>query len=201
MGKHFGLLVILLVVGVLAIENTNADMCTCDVPTQGGPAKWEQMSPLASPPPRGQHAIAYDSNRQRVVMVGGFVSCANRVPVDDFTWEFDGNTWYQVETSTVPPRRYKPGVAFDRTRQRIVMFGGNNGAGGIGDTWEYDGTTWQMITTSHSPGRCATVHMAYDEARSVTVLHLGDYGGEGCDNPGTTWEYDGVDWTQVLSLI
>ena len=29
--------------------------------------------------------------------------------------------------------------------ERVVMFGGEDGSGKLGDTWEYDGTTWTLV--------------------------------------------------------
>jgi hypothetical protein len=35
-------------------------------------------------------------------------------------------------------------MAYDRARDRVVLFGGEIGAGvpDLADTWEFDGTTW-----------------------------------------------------------
>ena len=49
---------------------------------------WTQRAPAQSPPPRYDHAMAYDSARQRLVLFGGITP--------DFladTWTWDGSTW------------------------------------------------------------------------------------------------------------
>ena len=171
--------------------------CPCDVPSTASTGRWEQMSPSSSPPPRGQHSLVYDSARQRLVMVGGFQSCADRTPVSDFTWEFDGEAWHQISTAHVPPLRYHTSLSYDSARQRVVMFGGQNKTDSFGDTWEYDGTDWYEVTVPNPPGACNTVVMEYDPIRAVSVLHRGSNAGHVCVGEGTTWEYDGLDWTQV----
>jgi len=173
--------------------------CTCEIASPSSTAQWQQLSPQTSPPGRANGVVVYDAQRKRLVLIGGMASCTNRVPVADFTWEFDGTTWIAVSTVTTPPGRYHPAAAYDRQRHRVVLFGGNGGNGGIGDTWEYDGVNWTEVTTPHTPGPCSTPAMAYDETRNVIVLRLGIGAGEGCPAENTTWEYDGTDWVQVVT--
>jgi len=41
------------------------------------------------------------------------------------TWSYDGNTWTQLQPANSPAVRELPGMAYDSTRDRIVVFGGN----------------------------------------------------------------------------
>ena len=61
------------------------------------------------------------------------------------TWRWDGSTWARVP-GTQPPFRLNAAMAYDRDRNRSVLFGGEVGAGvpDLGDTWEFDGTAWAM---------------------------------------------------------
>jgi hypothetical protein len=85
-------------------------------------------------------------------------------------------------------------MAFDQVRNRIVLFGGRTSDNG---TWEWDGQFWtQMSDMGPSPRRDAS--MAWDNA-SKRVLLFG-----GVKEPddtlvrlGDTWEWDGVNWTQL----
>ncbi|MEZ4367107.1 MAG: hypothetical protein R2939_12615 [Kofleriaceae bacterium] len=41
------------------------------------------------------------------------------------TWAYDGVDWRQVVTGTAPPGRDGAATAFDRARQRLIVFGGS----------------------------------------------------------------------------
>jgi hypothetical protein len=49
--------------------------------------------------------------------------------------------------SGAPPDRYLPGVAFDRARGVLVVFGGGNPANQdlLNDTWELDSAGWRRV--------------------------------------------------------
>jgi hypothetical protein len=69
--------------------------------------------------------------------------CIPGETVEPQTWRWDGTTWTRL-TGTQPPLRYNAAMAFDRDRGRVVLFGGEVGAGtpDLSDTWEFDGTAW-----------------------------------------------------------
>jgi len=50
---------------------------------------WRELSPAVSPSKRGLHAMAYDPERKRIVLYGGFTSAGD---LGD-TWEWDGENW------------------------------------------------------------------------------------------------------------
>ena len=49
---------------------------------------WSQQHPSSSPPPRAQEVMAYDADRQVVVLFGGY-----HKPLVADTWIWDGSTW------------------------------------------------------------------------------------------------------------
>ncbi|HEY8134225.1 MAG TPA: kelch repeat-containing protein, partial [Thermoanaerobaculia bacterium] len=51
------------------------------------------------------------------------------------------SVWTQLHPTTVPPARENGRMAFDPTRNEIVMFGGYAGAF-LSDVWTYNPTTW-----------------------------------------------------------
>ena len=89
------------------------------------PAEWEPRTPLNSPSPRAFHSMAWDSDRQRVVLHGGE---ANGVVLND-TWEYDGYTWTQRPMPTGPsdPARSRADMAYDVVRQEMILFSGFDG--------------------------------------------------------------------------
>ncbi len=96
----------------------------------------------------------------------------------------------------VPYQLPRPAAAamasFDVARDRLVVFGGDSSDG----TWERTPRGWQHRRTDVSPPGRRWGSMAYDSRRRRTVL-FGGIGTESLAALADTWEWDGVDWTQV----
>lgn len=163
----------------------------------GSTAYWNGSTWTAVPAPHPEpwryfSQIAYDEARDRVVLFGGHSSCCSNVFLND-TWEFDGTAWTQVMTAHAPSTRRLHGMAYDASRQRVVLFGGQNlSAGAVGDTWEYDGKDWTMVASGGPPARQAHA-MTYDSLRHRVVIS----GGAGAMNLRDTWSWNGVAWTML----
>jgi hypothetical protein len=101
----------------------------------GANAAWTQVA-STGPQSRYEHAMAYDSGRNRTVLFGGYASGIGNL---GDTWEWDGATaaWTQV-ASTGPQSRRDHAMAYDSGRNRTVLFGGYGGSA-LGDTWEWGG--------------------------------------------------------------
>src|SRR6185436_1789255 len=98
---------------------------------------WTQLAPSTPPSSRGRPAIAYDSIRKRIVLVGGFES--TMTPLGD-TWEWDGSEWMQRQPALSPEPRSAAAMDFDPDRGRVVLYGGQTAPST--STWEWDGTNW-----------------------------------------------------------
>jgi cysteine-rich repeat protein len=109
----------------------------------------------------------------------------------------DGCSACEVEEVVVltprltPPARSAPHLAYDPIRQRVVLFGGDNGSP-LSDTWEWDGSGWLQLKPAVSPPARSAGAMVYDAARRRIVLFGGFGGGGGVRRD--TWEWDGVRW-------
>src|SRR5262249_54741256 len=68
---------------------------------------------------RNAHALAYDSDRHRVILFGG----ADESKVCGDMWEWAGNRWTQVSQAGPGPRTF-PAMAYDSRRKKVVLFGG-----------------------------------------------------------------------------
>jgi hypothetical protein len=116
-------------------------------------AGWRAISGQSlSPPARYAHGMAYDSRRQVVVMYGGAKMTADRQTehLEDM-WQWDGDRWTEIKlTGPTPGKRYSPAMAFDPSRNRIVLHGGievkgRNERTVFDDVWEWDGSAWTQI--------------------------------------------------------
>lgn len=158
---------------------------------------WTQITLSNSPSARNNPAMAYDSQRNRVVLFGGH-GCMN---ICGDTWEWDGTTWTQVATSG-PTSVSGASLAYDAAHGRMVLFGGDwemDGPTPLYNTWVWDGSTWTDKTdynnVNNNPPERAHASMAYDAAAGRVVL----FGGEDDASRlylGDTWTWDGTAWQQ-----
>jgi len=147
---------------------------------------WTELTPALSPPARKLHAMAYDKDRDEVVLFGG-VDQSDSDYFND-TWVYDGETWEQRTPPASPPADWGMSMAYDSARDEVVMFGGIF----AGDrTWVWDGTTWEERFPAVSPRARYSSGMAYARSRQQVVL----YGGtNGRFRHGDTWAWDGETW-------
>jgi cysteine-rich repeat protein len=140
-------------------------------------SKWSDVTPSVVPPKRTQTALAYDANRQRVVLFGGCggpaASCAAGDLVFDDTWEWDGSSWTAVPTTVQPDARYGHSLVYDRARQRVVVFGGFPPSSI--SLWDWDGSQWEHRSTNAGTRRRDDAQATYDDARREIVVFGGDY--------------------------
>ncbi len=115
---------------------------------------WTKLTP-AGPTPGMRYGaqITVDPRTKHVLLFGGLrVDTVPPVPpatepvqvqvyADDM-WEWDGSAWTELHPSVVPPARENGRMAYDPTRDEIVMFGGYAGYF-LSDVWTYNPTTWK----------------------------------------------------------
>jgi uncharacterized protein (TIGR03437 family) len=149
-------------------------------------ANWTQESPQTSPPARSDHAMAYDSVHEQVVMFGGLVSGTNYL---SDTWVWDGSNWTQKFPQASPSVREGASMVFDSAHRQSVLFGGYDSGLNLNDTWVWDGSNWTEESPQTSPSARYRIAMAYDSVHDETVL----FGGrDGTDSYlGDTWIWYG----------
>lgn len=159
--------------------------------------QWTSFPAPAAPAAR---YTAMASLPQRVVLFSGqFRSGAST----NDTWSWDSTrTWTSLPAATAPRSRNSHALAWDSTRQRLVLFGGDTFMSGpdrvLNDTWEWDGTSWAEKLPANSPGPRSAHAMAFDAARGVTVLFGGVAWADGA-LLHDTWTWNGTNWTQRTS--
>src|SRR5439155_86351 len=101
---------------------------------------WTNLDPPAKPPVRYEHAMAYDSGSDRLIMFGGAGSSGYLN--DTWAYDFNKNTWTNASAS--PSARYSHAMVYDSQTDRAILFGGYSvapGSGYLNDTWAYDFNT------------------------------------------------------------
>lgn len=91
---------------------------------------WLEQNPSLYPSARRLHGMAYDSERDCVVLYGGG---------SYQTWEYDLNsdTWLQISTGNNPGANSTVGLTYDSESKSTVLFGGQQGATYFDETWVY----------------------------------------------------------------
>jgi hypothetical protein len=163
---------------------------------------WTRMSPATSPPGANYFSMAYDSNADRVVVVG-LIGEEHY----DKTWLYDYNTdsWEMRETTESPTVRTPSAMVYATGVDRTILFGGgilDPFAGQfdvLAGTWVYDyrANTWSEVSPEVGPSKRILHAMAYSSAADRVML----FGG-GLDSDhatAETWLYDPStnSWTQV----
>ena len=97
-------------------------------------------------------------------------------------------TWHTLIDPSAPLDRWRGACCCLGTA--VLMYGSGAGGAAAFQTWFFDGA-WNLWTPAHNPGSqpAQTACMAYDSVRDVVVLYVNQ----------ATWEFDGVDWIQIIT--
>jgi hypothetical protein len=122
------------------------------------------------PAPRGQGAFTW-SPEHGLVLVGGQSTTTN---FGD-TWRFADGGWQDLDAS-VPPRA-KALLAWDGTRNRLVLQGGVTSDGGLSaETYEFVDAGWRLASTV-GPATAEGAAMTWDPVVGGLVVAVPDAGG------------------------
>jgi cysteine-rich repeat protein len=153
--------------------------------------QWVQRHPRDAPTGRVGASVAYDAQERAVVLFGGLDAHAR-----NDLWGWDGARWQRLASSvspaSLPPARYRHGMAYDARNKLVVVFGGlDENSMPLGDTWTWNGTDWKQASPTESPSPREAA-MAYDPVRGVIVM----VGAPPTSSSYETWEFDGTTWQQ-----
>jgi hypothetical protein len=98
---------------------------------------WREAAADSAPGPRVNLAAAWHARLGRVVLVAG----ADDDTLYDDVWGWDGRAWTALPTGGLPARQAH-GLAYDASRDRLVLTGGLVTPGApdrLQDVWEWDG--------------------------------------------------------------
>jgi DNA-binding beta-propeller fold protein YncE/dienelactone hydrolase len=149
-----------------------------------------QLLDSDGPPARNLAAVAYDTNRDLLVLYGGQQNGTTKF---DDTWIWDGQSWTELDIPG-PAARDHIAMAYDAERDQAVFVSGvllSNDL--ITGTWAFDGDSWQQLSETE-PSPRAHYAITYDGARQQLLL----FGGVSDADMGDTWVWDGV-WIQVAT--
>ena len=133
-----------------------------------------------TPDARNGHDLAYDTERDRVVL---FINEASFYGLAAQTWEFDGTTWRDRTPSGSSPS--EGSIAYDPELRRTVLQQDAT-------TWAWNGASWSPLA-SGGPAATSDDDLTYDSVRRQLVLTKR----RDDSSPSIeTWSFDGSTWTQ-----
>jgi hypothetical protein len=165
---------------------------------------WEVLSADGTGPgARTGHALAYDTNRSRLVFFGG-LDGASAFKGD--TWEWNGTAWAKItptdpEGDGNPTARYGHAMAYDKSRKKVVMWGGNQSSGTDQDVWEWNGTSWDRVVATDpendlNPVLARYGRMTYDSVGKGILLYGGTKVSVGGQD-SSVWQWNGISWAKL----
>jgi hypothetical protein len=148
---------------------------------------WELLEPDTHPPGTNFHAMAYDSESDRVV-ISGLTDDLNALL---WAYDYNRNTWEELEMDDAIDGWAYGRSVYDLGTDRIILFGGfrfEPAEATHNETWlyDYDANTWESAAANELSGPLSDHNMDYVDAAQVLVFGGGDnpFYGDGL------WTYD-----------
>ena len=131
--------------GVLLYGGAPAETGTLNDSWAWDGSNWSQLHPSTNPQ-GGPAFMAHEVARHDVVLVEAITeqSGASTIVKGSSTWTWSGSNWTRQHPSSSPPFELFRSIAYDRSRDRVVLFGGKDvdSNQATNDTWLWDGTNW-----------------------------------------------------------
>jgi hypothetical protein len=187
---------------------------------------WEQSSTAVAPPPRLFHSMAYDAQRDWLVVFGGANETAFAdVPLyfgDLWAYDLEQGSWIELAPQGAGPiGRFWSTLVVDTTTDTYVTFGGHDPAdlGNRNDVWRFDPNSgsWQEpaqgdVFNTEANGFCnfppdfATVDPETPERRSAHTFVWSESCGHAllfagktdCGSTDDVWSLSSEGWTEVV---
>jgi len=168
--------------------------------------RWQKMESESHPPAMSAHAMAYDSESDRVILHGGGgIFDMERLEdyILDQTWAYDFNNNKWMKMSDGPPR-LGHWMAYDAESDRIVMFSGACFRDGrfqdVQETWVYDFNSdrWTEMKPARSPAARHYYGLAYDTESDRVILWGGFIGKDVLDHNIWTYDFNTNTWLELI---
>lgn len=171
-----------------------------------GEQLWHPLGATGTPPSgRAGHTTIVDAAHHRLVLFGGETAGGTNVTevYSNEVWVSplgSSPAWTQLFPAGGPPSPRSDHTAiYDAAHQRMVVFGGTNGAGGMLDAWSLsldDNPTWTPIIAGGDGIPARYLHSAiYDAPRGRMIVFGGTNGGTTFNDVRALSLGDSPEWT------
>lgn len=177
------------------------------LPNKGKSLSW-MMKTTTGPGLRFGFGMVYEDKSEGIILHGGFGS-GNGIysgPNQSDTWIWNGSSWLEIKTN--PIFLHDHALAYNKTTQENIIFGGRYDHLFKEDTYKKSGEKWIEIDTKKeiSPGARTEHALEFDEKRNSIILFGGKgmpFADRGLPFPrfphklDDTWEWKDSVWTKL----
>lgn len=160
------------------------------------------------PPARAMHSAVLDPVQRRMIVLGG--TRDREVLADVWALSLDGAPqWTRLAPAgDGPGPRFGHSAVYDAAGERMIVFGGDDGAAKLNDTWQLSlagEPAWAPIPSSVRPPARMNATMVYDPRRQRLVLfggHLQNGTGAEAARASDTWILplgEGASWAPAAA--
>ncbi|MBI3968304.1 MAG: fibronectin type III domain-containing protein [Chloroflexi bacterium] len=183
------------------------------VPRSLPPTVWTELTgngASGSPLGRHNHAAAWDSQNNRLLVFGGSLDYGAYKRND--LWEYTrARRWRQLTANGAPgapANKFAPVAAWDTQANRLLVFGGWDESSARNDLWQYtDAGGWQLLVANGTLGapRPRSMHAAtWDAQHNRLLVFSGSVQGDGDQQSlnfrlNDLWQYTSAGGWQELS--
>lgn len=170
---------------------------------------WVNKTGDSNPPARKRNPLMYDEANDITIMFGGWLGGSDVIG-DTWAYDFESNTWENMNPSVAPTPRARYGRVYLPEDEVVMVTHGYIGEDGdINDTWVYDyaENTWTEIDiTGEAMQKRHCFQMALDTESGIIVAQ----GGSGTVAYDDTWllnPYEDIEeetepsYTAVIILV
>ncbi len=160
--------------------------------------EWRDISPSVSSRPKARygHSAVYDPTSRSLVQFAGFTEESRRFQ-DTQSFSLTTNSWQDwTPSGTKPDVRCLLTGAFDRTRRKMVIYGGQR-SGFLDDLWAFDlaSQTWEDFTIAPRPiGRLFASSFVDNTGQFVV---FGGSSSQGNLNETQSFNFQTRQWTKL----
>ncbi|MHB8352473.1 MAG: PKD domain-containing protein, partial [Thermoplasmata archaeon] len=152
---------------------------------------------VPTPSPRSDAAFAEDPAVGGLLLFGGLSQ--NGSALGD-TWIYANGSWKALANlSLSPSARWGASLAYNVSGRYLLLFGGRNATGYLGDTFEFASNRWTQTMTSRAPSPRSEAGLAYDAGSSGGLILFGGTN-ESIVSPSPafsdTWSFGPTGWVQ-----
>ena len=160
--------------------------------------EWQQIDTGAAPPARYYADMTYDRARDRVLLFGGYHYGADGKTLETLhdTWEFDGETWTEVQATAAGPDVDKPLLAYHIARKETILVGVDDELATATYRWDPSGKTWQSVAGETKPPCANEASLSY-QTHNERLVFTGGVCGTSTGLIDEVWEFDDATWTKI----
>ncbi|MFW9848327.1 MAG: Kelch repeat-containing protein [Candidatus Thorarchaeota archaeon] len=97
---------------------------------------WTNMNPSVAPPIRSRFGMTYHAAWDKIILFGGDTENPDLTYSDTWTYDYNTNTWTQLDVENHPSSRVYASLTYDSESECIVLFGGMTSTYAVFDeTW------------------------------------------------------------------